>query len=96
MEDIRFQKEIDKILSFKTYSDKRKIDSLLEIDATMYCNMWSDSTKTDRLKTKKKSRQIYRAIKTIDSKMGNDFLQHMDQWHENKSSKNWIPYFRNI
>ncbi len=79
MEDIRFQKEIDKILSFKTYSDKRKIDSLLEIDATMYCNMGSDSTKTDRLKTKRKSRQIYRAIKTIDSKMGNDFLQHMDQ-----------------
>lgn len=79
MEDMEIQSQIDKILSYKTYSDKRKIDSLLEMDATMYCNLGSDSTKTDKLNTKRKSRQIYRAIKTIDLKMGNDFLQHMDQ-----------------
>jgi hypothetical protein len=79
MEDMEIQNQIDKILSYKTYSDKRKIDSLLEMDATMYCNLGSDSTKTDKLNTKRKSRQIYRAIKTIDLKMGNDFLQHMDQ-----------------
>ena len=79
MEDMEIQNQIDKILSYKTYSDKRKIDSLLEMDATMYCNFGSDSTKTDKLNTKRKSRQIYRAIKTIDLKMGNDFLQHMDQ-----------------
>lgn len=76
---MELQNQIDKILSYKTYSDKKKIDTLLEIDATMYCNMGSDSTKTEKLNTKRKSRQIYRAIKTMNPKMGNDFLQHMDK-----------------
>jgi len=65
---------IDKILSYKTVSDKDKIDRLLEMDAIMYTNMGSDSTKTERNEAKKKSRVIYRAIKTLDRDLGDMLL----------------------
>ncbi len=70
---------IDKILNYKTYSIKRKIDSLLEMDANIYCNLGIDSTKTERLQAKKLSKQIYRAIKTLDSQDGNKLLYYMDK-----------------
>lgn len=65
---------IDKILSYKTVSNKDKIDRLLEMDAIMYTNLGSDSTKTDRNEAKKKSRVIYRAIKTLDRDLGDMLL----------------------
>ena len=65
---------VDKILNYKTISDKEKIDRLLELDAIMYTNLGSDSTKTDRNETKKKSRIIYRAIKNIDRDLGDMLL----------------------
>jgi hypothetical protein len=70
---------IDKILNYKTYSIKRKIDSLLEMDANIYCNLGIDSTKTERLEAKKLSKQIYRAIKILDPQDGNKLLYHMDK-----------------
>ena len=39
--------DIDKILGFTSWSDKRKIEKLLEIDADLYCNLGKESTKTD-------------------------------------------------
>jgi hypothetical protein len=65
---------IDKILNYKTISNKDKIDRLLEMDAIMYTNMGSDSTKTERNEAKKKSRVIYRAIKTLDRDLGDMLL----------------------
>jgi len=65
---------IDKILGYKTISNKDKIDRLLEIDAIMYTNLGSDSTKTERNEAKKKSRVIYRAIKTLDRDLGDMLL----------------------
>ena len=65
---------VNKILNYKTISDKEKIDRLLKLDAIMYTNLGSDSTKTDRNETKKKSRIIYRAIKNIDRDLGDMLL----------------------
>ncbi len=65
---------VNKILNYKTISDKDKIDRLLELDAIMYTNLGSDSTKTDRSETKKKSRIIYRAIKNLDRDLGDMLL----------------------
>jgi len=65
---------IDKILKYKTISNKDKINRLLEIDAVMYTNLGSDSTKTEINETKKKSRVIYRAIKTLDRDLGDMLL----------------------
>ena len=53
---------IDKILNYKTYTDRMKLDALLEIDCNNYANLGSDSTKAEKLEVKKQSRQIYCSI----------------------------------
>ena len=72
------ENDIERIVSFKTWSNKKKIDELCRIDCDMYCNLGIDSTKTEKLKVKSISRKIYRAIKTIDVAKGNLFLTAMD------------------
>ena len=70
---------IDKILNYKTYTDKMRIDALLEIDCNNYTNLGSDSTKTEILEVKKQSKQIYRAIKSVDKSLGDMLLRAMDK-----------------
>ena len=55
-----------------------RINQLLEIDATMYTNLGSDSTKAEKQEVKKNSRIIYRAIKDLDFDTGKLLLQHQD------------------
>ena len=71
--------DLEKILNFKTWSDKRKIDELLMIDARIYASLGSDSTKPEIDDAKRKSKKIYRAIKEVDYDMGNSFLELMDK-----------------
>jgi hypothetical protein len=67
--------DVDKILSFKSWSDKRKIDTLFEIDADLYCNLGQESNKTELATAHKKSRKIYKAIKSIDEYTGRLLLR---------------------
>lgn len=69
---------IDKILGYKSWGDRRKIDSLLEMDCIMYTELGTDSTKKERDDVKKMSRKIYKAIKSIDPLMGGPMLSSMD------------------
>lgn len=55
-----------------------RLNELLEIDATNYTNLGSDSTKAEKLDVKKKSRMIYKAIKDLDLDTGKLLLQHQD------------------
>ena len=55
-----------------------RINQLLEIDATMYTNLGSDSTKAEKQEVKKNSRIIYRAIRELDIETGKLLLQHQD------------------
>ena len=55
-----------------------RVNELLEIDATNYTNLGSDSTKAEKLDVKKKSRMIYKAIKDLDLETGKLLLQHQD------------------
>lgn len=71
--------DIEKILNFKTWDDKKKIDELLRIDARIYANQGIDSTKAEKEENKINSRKIYRAIKEIDKPLGDSFLQLMDK-----------------
>lgn len=71
--------DIEKILNFKTWDDKKKIDELLRIDATIYAHQGVDSTKAEKDENKINSRKIYRAIKQIDKSLGDSFLQLMDK-----------------
>ena len=70
--------DIDKILNYKTWSDKKKIDTLLFIDCCLYTNMGTESTQTERHATKVKSRKLYRAIGKIDTAVGKQILNSLD------------------
>ena len=59
-------KDIDKVLSYKTWSNDKKQDRLLEMDCSMHCHLGTDSSKKDKEEVKKTSRRIYLAIKTIE------------------------------
>ena len=67
--------DVEKILNFTSWSNKRKIDTLFEIDADLYCNLGSESSKTEVEKVKRQSRKVYKAIKTIDEYTGRLLLR---------------------
>ena len=67
--------DIDKILGYTTWKDKKKIDTLLEIDADLYTNLGKESSKTQVENVKKASKKIYKAIKTIDEYTGRLLLR---------------------
>ena len=71
---MELQDKVLKIVGYKTWSDKRKIDALLEIDANAYTNLGTDSTKTQVENTRRDSRFIYRAIKSLDETLGKELL----------------------
>ena len=68
--------DIEKIAEFKSWSKKRKIDTLLEIDADLYCNLGMESNRTEVESVKIQSRKIYRLIKTIDEYSGKLLLRN--------------------
>tara|TARA_A100001201_G_scaffold35987_1_gene37981 strand:- start:1018 stop:1272 length:255 start_codon:yes stop_codon:yes gene_type:complete len=72
--DMNIREQVDKILNYKTVSNEEKIDRLLFINADQYCNLGTESSKTDRQKAEINSRYIYRAIKTIDLYLGSFLL----------------------
>jgi hypothetical protein len=71
-------KDIEKFTQFTSWTDKQKIDELLRIDCSLYAHLGTDSTKIEKEEVKKKSINIYRTIKTIDSKLGDELLYTMD------------------
>jgi hypothetical protein len=70
--------DIDKIVGFKSWSVKQKLDELYRIDSDMYCNLGTDSTKKEKQEVKTRSRKIYSAIKKIDEETGKILLFGMD------------------
>ena len=70
--------QIKKVAEYKTYTDKQKIDKLLEIDCSMYTNLGIDSTKQEKSDVKMMSNKIYRLIKSIDETLGNELLYLVD------------------
>ena len=58
---------VEKILKYKTWSDKKKIDQLLEMDCANYATLGTDSAKKERLEIKKTSKVIYKAIKEFEN-----------------------------
>lgn len=70
--------DIEKIVNFSTWSDKKKIDELFRIDCYMYTNLGIDSTKKEREEVRKKSKYIYRAINKIDKVLGKELMYNID------------------
>ena len=71
--------DIGKIVGFKTWSIRKKVDTLLEIDALLYCNLGLESKKTEKDKVKAISRKIYRAISLISPADGYMLEAHMNE-----------------
>jgi len=71
--------KIQKIKAYKTWSLKKKVDALLEIDANMYTNLGKDSSKTEKKEVKAISRKIYRAISSISPLDGYILESHMNE-----------------
>ena len=71
--------DIDKVVEFSTWSLKKKTDTLLRVDCIMYTNLGIDSTKSERLETKRRSRSIYKAIKKLDEVTGRALLISEDK-----------------
>lgn len=71
--------DIDKISGYSTWDLKKKIDTLLRVDCIMYTNLGVDSTKAERMETKRKSLSIYRAIKKLDEATGRALLTSEDK-----------------
>jgi hypothetical protein len=70
---------IDRFMEYKTWSDQQKIDELLHIDCNLYANLGTDSTREEKQEVKRRSLIIYRLIKTLDKKLGDEFLYTMDK-----------------
>jgi len=70
--------DIEKIVNFSSWSERKKLDELFRIDTFMYCNLGTDSTKTEKEAVRKKSRAIYKAIHKINPEVGKHLLYHMD------------------
>ena len=71
--------KIRKIQGYKTWSLKKKVDSLLEIDANMYTNLGKNSSKTEKKEVKAISRKIYKAISLISPLDGYILESHMNE-----------------
>ena len=76
---MEIEDRILQIVGYKTWTDKKKIDAMLEIDCNIYTNLGADSLKKDRDLAKKNSRFIYRAIKSIDNNLGNLLYKSIDK-----------------
>ena len=70
---------IQKIKNYKSWSIKKKVDELLEIDAIQYTNLGIDSSKTEKKQVKAISRKIYKAISAISPLDGYILSAHMDE-----------------
>jgi len=69
--------DVDKIVNFSTWTDKKKVDELFRIDSYMYTTLGLDSTNKERDDVKRKSKYIYKAICKIDPRLGKDLIYHM-------------------
>ena len=58
-------------------TDKETIDQLLHIDAQMYANSGTDTSKAEMESIRRASAFIYRLIKGIDYEKGQRFIQGM-------------------
>ena len=67
--------DINKILSYTSWKDKKKIDTLLQIDADLYTNLGKESSKTQIENVKSASKKIYKAIKKVDEYQGRLLLR---------------------
>lgn len=78
MSEATLQELVNQIIKNEKLTEKEKKDKLFEMDCIMYTNLGTDSTKTEKEDTKRKSRVIYRGIREIDFYLGCALLRTQD------------------
>lgn len=78
MSEATLQELVNEIIKNEKLTLKEKKDKLFEMDCIMYTNLGTDSTKTEKEETKKRSRVIYRGIREIDFYLGCALLRTQD------------------
>ena len=73
------QKEIDRVVSMKTWSDQKKLDTLLLFDHTLHGNLDITNQKSEKKEVIRRSKMIYKGIRNIDKTLGDSFLQLQDE-----------------
>lgn len=71
--------DIEKIISFSSWTDKEKKDELLRIDCSMYTYLGKDSSKQDLEQVRKNSRVIYKSLKAIDHNLSELLMNAIDK-----------------
>lgn len=71
--------DVDRVVDFVTWDDRKKIDELFRIDSYMYTNLGTDSSKKEKEDVRRKSRYIYRAISKINPRIGKELIYYMDR-----------------
>lgn len=71
--------DVDRVVDFVTWGDRKKIDELFRIDSYMYTNLGTDSSKKEKEDVRRKSRYIYRAISKINPRIGKELIYYMDR-----------------
>ena len=71
--------DVDRVVDFVTWNEKKKIDELFRIDSYMHTNLGIDSTKKEKEDVRRKSRYIYKAISKINPRIGKELIYYMDR-----------------
>lgn len=71
--------DIEKIKDFKTWSDRQKVNQLLQIDCKQYTEIGIDSPKKEKDEVRKNSMRIYKIIKNIDREIGDRLISAADR-----------------
>jgi len=77
-EELRIRRLAEKIAKDFNLTIRERTDQLLELDAIQYTNLGIDSTKAEKKKVKSDSKFIYKQVKGIDEKTGEQLLGTMD------------------
>lgn len=71
--------DVDKVVDFKTWTKRKKIDELFRIDSYMYTNLGTDSTKREKDDVRRKSKYIYKAVQKLNPSLGKELIYYMDR-----------------
>ena len=77
-EETTIRRLAEKIAKDFYLSVTERTDAILELDATQYTNLGTDSTKTEKKKVKSDSKYLYKLIKGFNEVEGNLLINHLD------------------
>ena len=76
---MNIREKVDRVMEYTSYSNRKKIDTLLFLNADQYCNLGKDCSKSARSIAEANSRYIYKQIRTLDLSLGKLLLRYREE-----------------